>query len=100
MPPQIYASNKKWNVSPFAASLRRRLFREHLGILHPDRFDNITLNSHPLPVENEYDCGSNEDRLVEDPLSHEFWNLFLTTAQTNTEIFRNIFHSVPDDGGI
>jgi len=94
------ASNEKWNVSPFAASLRRRLFREHLGILPPDHYDNITSNSHPLPVGNEYDWDSHEDRLVEDPLSPEFWKLLLTTAQRNTEIFRNVFHSVPDDGSI
>lgn len=101
---QVYfptrTSNEKWNVSPFAASLRRRLFREHLGILPPDHYENITPNSHPLPVRNVYDWDSDEDRLVEDPLSPGFWNLLMTTAQRNTEIFRNIFHSVPDDGGI
>lgn len=96
----IFSSNEKWYVSPFAASLRRRLFREHLGILPPDHYDNISSNSHPLPAENEYDWDSHEDRLVEDPLSPEFWNLLSTTAQRNTEIFRNVFHSVPDDGGI
>jgi phospholipase D1/2 len=96
----ICVSNEKWNVSPFAASLRRRLFREHLGLLPPDHYDNITSNSHPLPAENQYDWNSNEDRLVEDPLSPEFWNILSTTAQRNTEIFRNIFHSVPDDGGM
>src|SRR5215471_6724261 len=61
----VCASNEKWNVSPFAASLRRRLLREHLGLLPPDQYDSITSNSHPLPVENEYDWNSNEDRLVE-----------------------------------
>jgi phospholipase D1/2 len=97
--PPVCSSNRQWNVSPFAASLRRRLCREHLGLLHPDHINNITTNSHPLPAGNEYDWDSNEDRLVQDPLSPEFWNLLATTAQNNTQIFRQIFHVVPDDGG-
>lgn len=86
-------------MSSFAASLRRRLFREHLGILPADHIDNITTNSHPLPAQNEYDWDSNFDLLVQDPLSPQFWQLLNGTADTNTAVFRDIFHAVPDDGG-
>jgi phospholipase D1/2 len=88
---------RKWNVAPFAASLRRRLCREHLGLLHPDEPNHITANSHPLPAGNEYDWDSKEDLMVADPLSPQFAQLLNATAQKNTEIFRNVFHSVPDD---
>lgn len=87
-------------MSPFASSLRRRLIREHLGLLPPDYVGHGTQNSHPLPATNEYDWGSREDYLVEDPLSLNFWYLLQSTAQKNTEVFRDVFHAVPDDGGI
>ena len=77
--------------------MRRKLVREHLGLLKPDNVSSINANSHPLPVKNDYDWGSHEDLLVEDPLSPAFWKLLTSTAETNTEIFRNIFHAVPDD---
>jgi phospholipase D1/2 len=50
------------------------------------------------PVPQDYEFGTAEDRLVEDPLSDEFYNsLWLQTADTNTTIFRDLFHPVPDD---
>jgi len=96
----LVISNKKWPVSPFASSLRRRLIREHLGLLPPDYVDHVTQNSHPLPATNQYDWGSKEDLLVQDPLSPDFWRVLNGTAKTNTEVFRDVFHAVPDDGGI
>ena len=87
-------------VSPFAASLRRKLFREHLGLLYPDVPIPTTSNGHPLPDTNDYDWGSKEDKMVEDPLTPEFWKMLNDTSRTNTEIFRDIFHAVPDDTSI
>jgi len=86
-----------WNVSTFASSLRRRLFREHLGLLHPATVTEQTPNNHPLPVKNDYDWDTREDKLVEDPFSPAFWNVLTTFATRNTEIYRDIFHAVPDD---
>jgi phospholipase D1/2 len=86
-----------WNVSPFASSLRRKLFREHLGLLHPATVSEQTPNNNPLPVMNDYDWGTKEDKMVEDPLSPAFWNIINTTATRNTAIYRDIFHTVPDD---
>ncbi|RUS34925.1 hypothetical protein BC938DRAFT_477815, partial [Jimgerdemannia flammicorona] len=38
------------------------------------------------------------DRLVEDPLSDEFYDCCTSTARRSTEAFRKVFRSVPDSG--
>lgn len=90
-----------YTASAFAASLRRQLYRKHLGLLPDQRPDapdrNWTPVSHHDPA-NAYDWGSPADRLVRDPLSAEFVRLWRATARRNTEIFRRAFHAVPDDG--
>jgi phospholipase D1/2 len=73
--------------------------REHMGLLAAENFDTITANSQPLPVENVYDWGSNEDLLVEDPLSPDFSQLLATTARNNTQVFWDIFRALPSDNG-
>lgn len=35
--------------------------------------------------------------LLQDPLSPDFWKLWSETAKENTEIYRRVFHCVPDD---
>lgn len=85
-------------ASQFAASLRRRLFRKHLGLLPHQPVDAADGNW--TPVErgpNEYDWGSEADRLVADPLSDQFASLWRDTARTNTEVFAKVFHPVPSD---
>jgi len=37
--------------------------------------------------------------MVVDPLAPDFGQLLNATAQNNTQIFRNVFHAVPDDTG-
>jgi phospholipase D1/2 len=93
------ADSLKYQVSHFAASLRRRLMREHLGHLAAENFDTITPNSQPLPVENVYDWGSQEDLLFEDPLSPAFLELLTTTARNNAKVFWDIFRALPSDYG-
>ena len=90
-------NGQPWRASRFAASLRRQLFRKHLGLLPPQDMENPDANFEPVGVPNEYDWGSREDRLVEDPLSSEFESLWNECAHTNTEVFRQVFHPVPDD---
>jgi phospholipase D1/2 len=70
-----------------------------MGLLAAENFDTITANSQPLPVENVYDWGSNEDLLVEDPLSPDFSQLLATTARNNTQVFWDIFRALPSDNG-
>lgn len=54
-------------------------------------------NFEPVGVPNKYDWGSPEDNIVADPLSDAFQSLWNSRAKTNTEIFRKVFHAVPDD---
>ena len=48
-------------------------------------------------VANAYDWGSPEDNVVSDPLSDGFQSLWNTRARSNTEVFRKVFHVIPDD---
>lgn len=91
-------NGEEFTASKFAASLRRQLFRKHLGLLPDQRWDRPDGNFHPVTQgPNEYDWGSEADRLVEDPISDEFEQLWRSTAQTNTEVFSRVFHNVPND---
>lgn len=91
-------AGKPWKASKFAAGLRRQVFRKHLGLLPPQ--DPAAPDANFMPVgqqPNKYDWGSREDKAVEDPLSSSFMNLWHTTAKNNTEVFRHVFHAIPED---
>ncbi|KAI9275903.1 hypothetical protein BDA99DRAFT_496737 [Phascolomyces articulosus] len=83
----------------FAATLRRQLWKEHLGLITDAGrpLDEVTDDMLPLPVPQIDYTESEEDRLVMDPLSDELFNLMTETAATNTDAFRQVFHCVPDD---
>jgi phospholipase D1/2 len=91
-------NNQPYLASRFATSLRRQLFRKHLGLLpfqdwaKPDK-NFLPINKDP----NTYDWGSPADLLVRDVLSHSFDNLWNGTAKANTEVFAKAFHCVPAD---
>lgn len=80
------------------ATLRRALWREHLGLLPAQDLDaSNDINAQPpgdLP--NDYRPGP-EDQFVEDPLSDDLWSTWTTQATTNTEVFRQLFRADPDD---
>jgi len=88
-------------ASRFAASLRRQLFRKHLGLLPDQRWDRPdAANWSPVTAAhraNDYDWGSPADALVADPLSPNFLNLWASTARLNTEVYSDVFHNVPND---
>ena len=91
-------AGKPWRASKFAASLRRQIFRKHLGLIPPQDIEAADANFMPVGQgANQYDWGSREDKAVEDPLSQSFMSLWKTTARTNTEVFRQAFHAIPDD---
>ncbi|KAH6607433.1 phospholipase D/nuclease [Trichoderma cornu-damae] len=93
-----YMNGEQYAASEFAASLRRYIFRKHLGLLPDQRWDQPNQNWLPITdAPNDYDWGSSADRLVEDPLSPDFLSLWEDTASTNTEVFSRAFHPVPDD---
>ncbi|TQV98777.1 hypothetical protein V2A60_007522 [Cordyceps javanica] len=87
-----------YQASKFAASLRREIFRKHLGLLPHQDPEQPNANWYPITDGlNEYDWDSPADVLVRDPLHPNFANLWRGTAKSNTEIFRRAFHPVPDD---
>lgn len=88
-----------------AATLRRYLWREHLGLLPPQPNDaGDEVNAKP-PGENTmndpWDQGEGAEsyKFVEDPMSDKLWDTWTEQAQTNTVIFRQLFHADPDDHG-
>lgn len=94
-----YMAGKPWKAAKFAASLRRQIFRKHIGLLPPQDMERP--NQSFTPVTHDpllYDWGSREDQAVADPLAPSFMNLWKQTARTNTEAFRKVFHPIPDDG--
>ncbi|OJJ42490.1 hypothetical protein ASPZODRAFT_2119907 [Penicilliopsis zonata CBS 506.65] len=86
-----------FRASRFAATMRRYLFRKHLGLLPAQDMRRPDSHFSPAPGPTEYDYGSAEDQLVEDPLSDAFRTLWQQTAQTNTLAFRKVFAPMPDD---
>ncbi|GAP82855.1 putative phospholipase D active site-containing protein [Rosellinia necatrix] len=89
---------RPYRASRFATSLRRQLWRKHLGWLPDERCDRPTRNWTPVTRDpQDYDWGSPADRAVEDPLSDDFWRSWTETARTNTEVFSKVFHNVPND---
>ncbi|KAJ4376274.1 hypothetical protein N0V83_001557 [Neocucurbitaria cava] len=92
-----YMDGRPWRASKFASSLRREIFRKHLGLLKPQDMERPDPNYQPVGIPNVYDWGSNEDMQVADPLSDEFQNLWNWRANTNTQAFGKLFHPVPSD---
>ena len=91
------------NGQPFkaghhAATLRRMLWREHLGLLHAQQLDGSDdPNAQPPDVcANDIAEGS-EFEFVADPLGDEVWEMWTRQATKNTEIFRHLFRADPDD---
>jgi len=82
-----------------AATLRRMLWREHMGLLPAQPLDASEDPNAQPPSDsaNEYHAGDEWDKLVADPLSDAVWNLWCERATTNTEVFRQLFHADPDD---
>jgi len=94
---ESYMNGQPYRAARFAATLRRQLFRKHLGLLKPQNMEHPDPNYAPVGLPNLYDFGSREDYAVVDPLSDDFLNLWNSRARTNTFAFGKIFHPVPHD---
>ncbi|KGO65539.1 Phospholipase D family [Penicillium italicum] len=90
-------NGKPWTASRFASSLRRQLFRKHLGLLPPQDYQRPDANFEPVGVPNQFDFECPESKVVADPLSDTAQSLWNSRAHANTEVFRKVFHAVPDD---
>lgn len=95
-PCESYMNGRPYTASRFASSLRRFLFRKHLGLVPDQRWDKPDQNWTPVDRDpNHYDWGSPADLLVRDPLHPDFHRLWTNTARVNTETFDRAFHPVP-----
>jgi len=86
-------------VARFAATLRRHLYKEHLGLIPPQDCDSrhptVTNEMRPAPYPASDLTQSKEDRLVADPLLPGTDQLWKETARKNREIFTEVFRTVP-----
>jgi phospholipase D1/2 len=97
-PCESFMNGEPYKASRFAASLRRFIFRKHLGLVPDQRWDRPDENWRPVDVSpNHYDWDSPGDVLVRDPLHRNFRSLWAQTAKANTEVFTKVFHNVPND---
>lgn len=99
---QSTMDGQSFEAGKHAATLRRYLWREHLGLLPPQPHDaSNDQNAHPPGERSPNDIwdGDESYKFVEDPMSDELWDMWTTNATKNTEIFRHLFHADPDDHG-
>ncbi|KIE01032.1 Phospholipase D, partial [Metarhizium majus ARSEF 297] len=97
---QTTMDGKPYEAGYHAATLRRYLWREHLGLLPPQDLDaKDDINAQPPTVNPENDIYDNDEswNFVADPLADQLWDTWMGQAQKNTKIFRNVFHADPDD---
>lgn len=98
-PLQSKMDGKPYEAGYHAATLRRYLWREHLGLLPPQDLDaSEDPNAQPPDVPNNPQENETYE-FVADPLSDEVWDMWTSRASKNTEIFRQLFHADPDDHG-
>lgn len=83
----------------FATTLRRKLFREHLGLIEPQNVlhsnEEVTSFMRCAPEPNDNEIGTREDNAVADPIADSTLELWNRTARTNREIFTEVFRPVP-----
>ena len=90
-----------YQASRFAATLRRRLFKEHLGLLRPQNCDSpheyVTSHMRCAPHPNHDDTDTQEDDWVLDPVADDTLARWNDTARVNREIFTELFRPVPSN---
>lgn len=91
-------NGNKYMANRFAATLRRQLYKEHLGLIPPQnctKDEPVTNFMRAAPVPNDDTTSSEEDRLVADPLADATVALWQDTARVNREVFTEVFRPVP-----
>jgi len=91
-------NGEPFKAGKLPATLRRNLWREHLGLLQPQKLDaSKDHNAQPVgDCPNDNDEGKDFE-FVADPLSDKVWNMWCENASVNTEVYRELFHADPDD---
>ncbi|KAI5116806.1 hypothetical protein M0805_009483 [Coniferiporia weirii] len=92
---------KPYMAARFAATLRRELYKEHLGLIRPQpcdsRHETATAAMRPAPFMNSDKTHTQEDALVADPLAEDTVGLWERTAKDNRNIFTEVFRPVPSN---
>ncbi|KDQ10873.1 hypothetical protein BOTBODRAFT_35827 [Botryobasidium botryosum FD-172 SS1] len=94
-------NGRPYQAGRFAATLRRKLFRKHLGLIEPQLCERgkekVTPFMRPAPIPNDDETYLREDKLVADPLSQDLLDLWQKTANQNTNVYNELFMIVPCD---
>ena len=89
---------KPYQAGYHAATLRRHLWREHLGIIEAQELDASQDPNAQPPTDCGNDVGQGEEyEFVADPLGDKVWDMWTGQATKNTELYRLIFRADPDD---
>ena len=89
---------KPYQAGYHAATLRRHLWREHLGMIEAQGLDASKDPNAQPPTKCMNDVGEGEEwEFVADPLGDKVWDLWTKQATTNTQIYRELFRADPDD---
>jgi len=89
---------KPFQAGHHVATLRRYLWREHLGLLNEQPLDASKDPNAQPPEDAPNDPHEGEHyEFVADPLSDQVWDMWTGNATTNTKIFQHLFHADPDD---
>lgn len=91
-------NGKPFQAGYHAATLRRHLWREHLGLIEAQELNATKDPNAQPPTDCPNDVGSGEEfEFVADPLNEILWELWTSQATNNTEIYRQLFRADPDD---
>lgn len=94
-------NGQPYTAGRHAATLRRMLWREHLGLLPAQSLDaSDDPNAQPPGDAPNDSLEGKEYDWVADPLSDEVWDTWCQQASTNMEVFRDLFHADPDDSSM
>jgi len=94
----ITMDGKPYKAAHLAATLRRHVWREHLGLLPSQPIDaSKDPNCQPPDVCPNDLLEGDEYEFVSDPLSDKVWDMWTKNATVNTKIFRHLFRADPDD---
>jgi phospholipase D1/2 len=89
---------KPYKAARLAATLRRQLWREHLGLLPSQDYDaSKHPNAQPPNVCMNEILEGPENDFVADPMNDDLWNTWTGQATVNTDIYRQLFRTDPDD---
>ncbi|CDZ98423.1 Phospholipase D1 [Phaffia rhodozyma] len=98
---EMTMDGKKYEGARFAKQWRHQLMKEHLGLIvpqgHHTEGEKPTREMMPAPHPHTDFLGTDEDQLIQDPLSDDFLKLWTGTAKKNREIFTKVFRTLPHD---